>query len=132
MAQNTGDHFKIIWYALKGLNYLEVTCMLFWIKWRLIYSKIQRNETENGSFKIKDPPTEAFQLKALVLHQSKCISKAGPSSLGRIVWAEYKDKVTDVSDSHRNIGTSNNSKPRLPNVMICVSKLQKDYLLKYE
>ena len=50
----------------------------------------------------------------------------------RIVWAEYKDKVTDVSDSHRNIGTSNNTKARLPNLMIFVSKLQKDYLLKYE
>ena len=33
-----------------------------------------------------------------VLHQSKCISKAGSLSL-RQVWAEYKNKVPDVSDS---------------------------------
>ena len=35
-----------------------------------------------------------------VLHQSKLISKDGPSSL-RQVWAEYKDKVPDVSDITR-------------------------------
>ena len=52
--------------------------MLFWIKYRVIYFKIQRNETENGSSNIKDPSTETFQLQMPVLHQSKCISKAGP------------------------------------------------------
>ena len=39
-----------------------------------------------------------------------CISKAGFSSL-RNVWAKYKDKATDVSDTDQNIGTS--SKYRL-------------------
>ena len=61
-----------------------------------------------------------------VLHQSKCISKAGPLGL-RQVWAEYKYKVPDVSDFHRNIGTSCNSKLKLPNLKICVSKFQKNY-----
>ena len=70
----------------------------FAVKQGLIYSKIQRNETKNGSSNVKDPSTEIFQLQMPVLHKSKCISKAGPSS-PRQVWAEYKDKVPDVSDS---------------------------------
>ena len=41
---------------------------------------MQRNETQNGSPNIKDPSTETFQLQMPVLHQSKCISKAGPLS----------------------------------------------------
>ena len=100
--------------------------MLLSIKERLIYSKIQRNEIENRSPNIKNPSTEIFQLQMPVLHQSKCISKAGLSNL-RQVWAEYKDKESDVSDSHRNIGTLCNSKLKSPNLKICVSKLQKDY-----
>ena len=48
-----------------------------------MYSKIQRNETKNGSFNIKDPSTERFQLQMPVLHQSKCMSKVGPTSLGQ-------------------------------------------------
>ena len=95
--------------------------MMFWIKLRLIHSRIQRNETGNGSSNIKDLLTETFQLQIPVLLQSKCISKAGFSSL-RQVWAEYKDKVPDVSDSDRNIGISCNSKVKLPNLKICVSK----------
>ena len=75
---------------------------------------------------MKDPSTETFQLQMPVLHRSKYIYKAGPSSL-RQAWAEYKDKVPDASDSHRNIGTSCNSKLKSPNLKICVSKLQKDY-----
>ena len=39
---------------------------------------------------------------------------------------QYKDKVSDVSDYHQNIGTSCNSKPKLPNLKICVLKLEKD------
>ena len=85
---------------------------------------MQKNKTENGF------STETLQLQMPiqmpVLHQCKCISKAGPLRL-RQVWAEYKDKVPDVSDSHRNIGTSCNSKLKLPNLKIYVSKLQKDY-----
>ena len=42
-----------------------------------------------------------------------CISKGGPSSL-RLVPAEYKDQVLDVSDSHRNIGISCNFKVSSP------------------
>ena len=77
--------------------------MLFWIKQRLIYFKLQRNGTENGSSNIKDLSTERFQLQIAVLHQSMGISKAVHSSL-RHVRAEYKDKKPDVSDFHRNIG----------------------------
>ena len=47
-----------------------------------------------------------------VLHRRMCI-KVGPSSL-RHVPAEYKDKVLDVSDSHRNILKLCNSKLKLP------------------
>ena len=78
--------------------------MMFWIKLRLIYFKLKRNKTENGSSKIKEPSTEAFQLQMQVLHQSKCISQVGPLSL-RQVWVQYKDKVPDISDFHRKIGT---------------------------
>ena len=35
----------------------------------------------------------------------------------RQVWAQYKDKITDVSDSHRNIEISCNSKLKLPNLI---------------
>ena len=45
---------------------------------------MQRNETENGSPNIKDPSTETFQLQMPVLHQSKCISKAGRLSLRQV------------------------------------------------
>ena len=51
-----------------------------------------------------DLSAETFQLQKPVLHQSKCIFKAGPLGL-RQVLAEYKGKVPDVSDSHGNIGT---------------------------
>ena len=69
-----------------------------------MYFKIQRKETKNGSYNIMDLSAETFQLQKPVLHQSKCISKAGPLGL-RQVLAEYKGKVPDVSDSHGNIGT---------------------------
>ena len=70
--------------------------MLFWIKQRLIYFKLQKKETQSGSSKSKNPSTERFQLQMPVLHQIKCISKTGPLSL-RQVWAEYKNKVPEVS-----------------------------------
>ena len=120
------DQFKIIWLALKGINHLGVTCMLFWIKQRLIYSKIQRNETENGWSNIKDPSTEIFQLQMPVLHASKCISKTGPSSLRQECGQNIKIKYL-MSDSLRNIGTSYNSKLKWPNLKICVSELEKNY-----
>ena len=40
-----------------------------------------------------------FLIQMLPLDQSNCISKAAPLRL-RQVWAEYKNKVTDVSDSY--------------------------------
>ena len=67
MAQNTRDHIKIIWLALKGISYLEVICMLFWIKFRLVCFKLQTNGTENGSSNIKDPSTKRFQLQMPIL-----------------------------------------------------------------
>ena len=71
-----------------------------------MYFKIQRNQTENGSSNINDPSTKRFQLRMSILHQNKRISKSGPLSL-RQVWAEYKDNVPDVSDSHRNESSCN-------------------------
>ena len=63
-----------------------------------------------------------------VLQQSICIN-VGPSSL-RYVRAEYKDKVLDVSDSHRNIGKLFNSKlksPKFKDLRIkSIEKLLKD------
>ena len=56
--------------------------------------------------------------------------KASPSLFLKFktrVWAEYKDKLPNVSDSHRNIGTSCNSKLKLPDSKIYVSKIQNDY-----
>ena len=41
-----------------------------------------------------------------------CISKAGPSSLVHFR-TEYKDKIPDVLNSCRNIGTLSNSKLKL-------------------
>ena len=76
-----------------------------------------------------DPSAETFQLQKPILHQSKCISKAGPLGL-RQVLAEYKGKVPDVSDSHGNIGTLSNSTLELQNFKISrctTSKLQKNY-----
>ena len=43
------------------------------------------------------------------LHQGKCTSKARLSSL-RDLRGEYKDKLPDVIESHRNIRTPYNSK----------------------
>ena len=103
-----GMVFKI-WIALKGISYVEVIFILFWIKERLITFKLQRNKTRNRSSNIKDTLTERFLLQMPVLHQTKCISNADSSSLLRDGQAKYKDKLPDLSDSHRNIGTSCNS-----------------------
>ena len=45
---------------------------------------------------------------------------------------QCKDKVPDVSHSHQNIETSCNSKLKLPNLKIYLSKLQKDNQNKNE
>lgn len=68
----------------------------------------------------------AFLIQMLSLDQSNCISKAAPLRL-RQVWAEYKNKVTDVSDSYWYFGTPCNYKLKLLNCKICVSKLWKNY-----
>ena len=66
----------------------------------------------------------------LVLHQSICISKAGFSSLKQ-VQAEYNDKIPDVSDSHRNIGTPYNAKLKTPIFNdLCIKSVER--LLKDE
>ena len=110
-SQKSGD--KIIWLALKEMNYLEVIFMLFWIKKRLIYFKIQSNETKSRSSNIKQPSTETFQVQILVLYQSNNICEAGP------LRTDYIDEVPDISDSHPNIRTSFNSSLELPNFKIC-------------
>ena len=87
--------------------------------------KLQRNGTENESYNIKDNPTERLQLQMRFLHQSIFISKAGPPSLKHDP-AKYKDRVLDVSDSHRNIGTSCNSKLKLLKFKdLCIESLEK-------
>lgn len=91
------------------MSYLEVVVMLFCMKQKLTGFKLKRNKIRNGPSNIKETSTERFQLQMLVLHQSKYISRAGPSSL-RDVQKEYKDKLPDVSDSHQNIRTSCNFK----------------------
>ena len=60
---------------------------------------------KNGSSTIKDRSTNA---------------SSAPKQMH-----QFKEKVPDVSDSHQNIETSCNSKLKLPNLKICVSKLQK-------
>ena len=75
--------------------------------------QITKNGIENDSPNIKHPSTERFQLKMTVLYHSMCISKVGHSSL-RHIRAEYKDKKPDISDFHRNIGVSCNTKLKLP------------------
>ena len=89
----------------------------------LICLKLQRNATENGSSNIKDQSTERLQLQIPVLHQSVDICK-GYLLGARHVWAEYKGRVTDVSECHRNIVIPN---PSYQNLKICVSKVQKNY-----
>ena len=99
--------------------------MLFWIKKRLIYFKLQRNGNENCLTNIKDSSTERFQLQMVVLHQTMGISKTGHSSL-RHVWKEYKDKTPDVLHFHRNIGVSCNSKLSLPKYKdLCIKSTEK-------
>ena len=59
-----------------------------------------------------------------IRHQSMCI-KVGLSSL-RHVPAEYKDKVPDVSDSHRDIEKLCNSKLSSPKFKdLCVASIRK-------
>ena len=81
--------------------------------------KLKRNGTKNGSSNLKDPSAERSQLQMHVLHRSLRISKPRPSSL-RHVRAEYNDNA--VSDSHQNIGTSCNSKLKLPKIKDLRSK----------
>ena len=59
-----------------------------------------------------------------VLHQAMCTSKADHSSL-RHVWAKYKDKVPDVSESSQNIETPCKSKLKLTELKDLFSKVQK-------
>ena len=70
---------------------------------------------------------QQIQLQIPILDESMCIIKAGLSSL-RYVREEYKDKVPDVSDFHRNIGTSCNSKFNLPKFKDLCLKSKKELL----
>lgn len=76
--------------------------------------QITKKGNKNGSSNIKDPSTERFKLQMPVLHQSMCISNAGPSNLSH------------VSDSNRNIGISSPNSS-YPNLKTWVSKVEKTY-----
>lgn len=102
MAQIPGNIIKNI---IKNGLHQRVSATSSAKKWR-IYLKLQRNGTEKGLPNLKDTFTERFQLQLLVLHQSMCISKAGPSSL-RHVMTKHKDKVPDISDFTRGYGSPN-------------------------
>ena len=47
-------------------------------------------------------------------------------SILRYIWAEHKDKKSDVSDSHRNTGVSCNYKLKLPKFKdLCIKSTEK-------
>ena len=71
---------------------------------------------------IKDASAESLEPQMSVLHQSKCIFKAGLSSLSD-GWAKCKD----VSDPNQNIETTYNSKLKFtePNDLF-IKMLQKN------
>ena len=108
-AQNTGYHLKKTWLFLKGITYLQVIFMLFWIKQVLTCFKLQRNRTGNGLSNIKDTFAESLQLQTSVLHQSMYILKAGHSSLND-GWVKYKKKYLMCQDSNQNVERTCNSK----------------------
>ena len=78
----------------------------------LIWFNLQRDETGNGLYNVKDTFAERLQQQVPVLHQSMCIFKAGLSS-SYDGWAKYKEKVHDVSDPNQNVKTTCNSKLKL-------------------
>ena len=75
----------------------------------LVCFNLQRHWTGNGLSNIEDTFAESFQLQMSVLHQSLCIFKAGLSSLSD-GWANYKQKLPDMSDSNQNLETTCSSK----------------------
>lgn len=87
--------------------------MLFWIKKRLIYFRLQKSELGIDCL-----------ISGLLLQND-----AGLSSL-RHVRSEYKDKVPDVLDSFQNFERSCNSRLKLAKrkdlFVQCTEKLVKD------
>ena len=79
------------------------------MKQTLIWFNLQRDETRNGLYNIKDTFAESLQLQMSVLHQNMHIFKACLSSSYH-GWVKYKEKVPHVSDPNRNVETTSNSK----------------------
>ena len=77
------------------------------MKQTLTWFNLQRDGTRNGLSDIKDTFAEGLQLQMSVLHQSKCVFKAGLSS-SHDCWGKYKEKVP-VSDTNHNVETTCNS-----------------------
>ena len=57
----------------EGDKLLAGDYVLIWMKQTLIWFNLQRNETRNGLFNIKETFTESFQLQMSVLHQRMSI-----------------------------------------------------------
>ena len=104
-----GITFKKSWFSQKGISYLQVILMFFWIKQTQVCFNLQRNGTENGLSNITNTIAESLQLQISLLHQGLCTSKTSLSSLSD-GWAKHKEKVPDVSDSNENVKTTCNSK----------------------
>ena len=82
------------------------------MKQTLIRLNLHRDGTGNELSNIKDTFAESLQLQISVLHQSMSIFKAGLRG-SYDAWAEYKEKVPDVSDLNQNVETKCNSKLKL-------------------
>ena len=59
--------------SLKGISSFAVDFVLIWMKQRLIWFNLQRDETRNGLSNIKETFAESLQLQMSVLHQRMSI-----------------------------------------------------------
>ena len=105
-----GDHFKNTCLSLKGTSYVQVICVLIWMKQMLIYFNLQKGGTANELSNIKDTSAESLQLQKSVLHQSTCIFKKAALQVSYEDWGKYKEKIPDVSGPNQSIETTCNSK----------------------
>ena len=60
----------ITWFSLKGISYLQVIFMLYWMKQTLIWFNLERDGTGNGFSDIMVNVAESLQLQMSVLHQN--------------------------------------------------------------
>ena len=79
------------------------------MKQTLLCFNLQRNGIGTGFSNIKNTFVESFQLQISVLYQNMCIFSASLSSLSN-VWAKYKEKIHNVSDSNQTVETTSSFK----------------------